>query len=406
MRPRFRKLWRSRSNGSKGSHDEAVPGPRIGEPELPDFLEGKGSPSLCFGLSEAQGPRESMEDRTTIIEDLRVEGAPPGERFAFVGVYDGHGGDEASVFVQQNLHLELGRALSERGDDVACEDDARRDAAVEKAILAAFERTDEKFIATSKIKTCGSCATTALFVGRHLYVANLGDSRTLVARGQRRGIVATVDHKPSRADESERIQRGGGIVLYRRVNGELAVSRAFGDAHLKMLNPGMLPPDAFAKNVGGGFDCGPPGLRDSSAASTASEDDIFGEEVYTEPLVLSRPEVTALGELTAGEDEFVLLACDGLFDVMSNDQVVAFVRDQLLLEVPPSSPLPPLVLQTPLPLRTPEPLQTAATIDTVAAAAAGKEAGGSGDGAGGSCGGGSRDSDGVGRAGGVGGVRV
>ncbi|CAN0273937.1 unnamed protein product, partial [Ectocarpus sp. 13 AM-2016] len=78
----------------------------------------------------------------------------------------------------------------------------------------------------------GSTATTCLVLGPRLYMANVGDSRTVLCRGGRVRM-ASNDHKPSRADEQERVQRAGGFVAHRRVMGELAVSRAFGDSEFK-----------------------------------------------------------------------------------------------------------------------------------------------------------------------------
>lgn len=46
--------------------------------------------------------------------------------------------------------------------------------------------------------------------------------------------VRVQDHKPSREDETERIKGAGGMVIHKRVMGELAVSRAFGDRAFKI----------------------------------------------------------------------------------------------------------------------------------------------------------------------------
>ncbi|CAM9932080.1 unnamed protein product, partial [Hapterophycus canaliculatus] len=83
-----------------------------------------------------------------------------------------------------------------------------------------------------KCPQAGSTATTCLVIGSRLYMANVGDSRTVVCRGGKLWM-ASLDHKPSRADEQERVQRAGGFVAHRRVMGELAVSRAFGDSEFK-----------------------------------------------------------------------------------------------------------------------------------------------------------------------------
>jgi len=75
-------------------------------------------------------------------------------------------------------------------------------------------------------------------------VANLGDSRAVLV--QRNGSASPVseDHKPNRPDERARVQAAGGRVIFAgcwRVQGDLAVSRAFGDAHLKKFGVSAQP---------------------------------------------------------------------------------------------------------------------------------------------------------------------
>lgn len=117
-------------------------------------------------------------------------------------------------------------------------------------------------------------------------------------------VALSTDHKPSRQDEAERIRSAGGFVFNNRVMGELAVSRAFGDSSLKMgISPGII----------------------EQAGMTVGE----GEEVknWDQPLIIAEPdiEVTTLTD----EDQFLLLACDGLFDVFSPEDVIDFVRGQM-----------------------------------------------------------------------------
>ncbi|CAN0223498.1 unnamed protein product, partial [Ectocarpus fasciculatus] len=106
------------------------------------------------------------------------------------------------------------------------------DTIVKEAISEAFAAADKEFIATSRLPEAGSTATTCLVLGPRLFMANVGDSRTVLCRGGKVRM-ASNDHKPSRADEQERVQRAGGFVAHRRVMGELAVSRAFGDSEFK-----------------------------------------------------------------------------------------------------------------------------------------------------------------------------
>jgi len=89
-----------------------------------------------------------------------------------------------------------------------------------------------------------------------------------------------------------RIIQAGGFVQFGRVNGNLALSRAFGDFDFKR-NP-ELPPE--------------------------------------QQIVTSNPEITE--RPITPDDEFVVLACDGIWDVLSNQQVVNFVRSQIARGVP------------------------------------------------------------------------
>lgn len=113
----------------------------------------------------------------------------------------------------------------------------------------------------------------------------------------------STDHKPNRPDESERIRSAGGFVFNNRVMGELAVSRAFGDSALKM---GITP--TLIEQAG-------------MTVETNAEENI---QNWDQPLVIAEPdvEVTTITE----NDQFFLLACDGLFDVFTPEDVIAFVR--------------------------------------------------------------------------------
>mmetsp|Transcript_24982 Transcript_24982/g.59454 ORF Transcript_24982/g.59454 Transcript_24982/m.59454 type:complete len:324 (-) Transcript_24982:110-1081(-) len=138
-----------------------------------------------------------------------------------------------------------------------------------------------------QMPSAGCTAVVALVEGRRLWVANAGDSRCVLSRA---GVVEPMsrDHKPSDPAELERINKAGGFVCEGRINGSLNLSRALGDLEFK----------------------GQDGLRPE------------------EQLVSCVPDVVEL-ELRDG-DEFIVLACDGVWDVMSNQEVVAFVRERIL----------------------------------------------------------------------------
>ncbi|SGZ49763.1 CIC11C00000002231 [Sungouiella intermedia] len=110
---------------------------------------------------------------------------------------------------------------------------------------------------------------------RMLYTANVGDLRIVLCRGNRLYRL-TYDHKASDAKEISRIRDAGGLVVKNRVNGVLAITRSLGDSYVKNL-------------------------------------------------VTGRPFTTAT-EITK-EDEFLILACDGVWDVITDDLACKFVQD-------------------------------------------------------------------------------
>ena len=127
----------------------------------------------------------------------------------------------------------------------------------------------------------------ALVHGNMLYVANAGDSRCVLTR-QGRAIPLSADHKPEDEPEKSRIERAGGVVTADgRVNGGLNLSRAIGD-------------HAYKQNK----ELGP-----------------------REQMITALPDIQSI-DLQPGDD-FIVLACDGIWNSKSNQQVVDFVRPLL-----------------------------------------------------------------------------
>ncbi|KAK4488805.1 hypothetical protein RD792_004595 [Penstemon davidsonii] len=155
-----------------------------------------------------------------------------GNKVGFFGVYDGHGGSRAAEFVADNLHLNILQVL----------EDSSEYKKKEEAIKEGFLKTDEQFLKQGL--GSGACCVTVLIEGNEIVVSNLGDCRAVLCRD---GIAEplTTDHRPTQVDERRRIEDKGGYVEFHRgtwrVHGTLAVSRSIGDAHLK--NWVMAEPD-------------------------------------------------------------------------------------------------------------------------------------------------------------------
>lgn len=273
-----------------------------------------------YGTHANMGARKHMEDAHTVVQDLQIsqltaKGLYPQSFFA---VYDGHGGMEASSYLGETLHHNIQaefrskRKQFDPDTDLALDDLYGR---IEECLTAAFQRTDDDFLTESERPQAGSTATTVFIAGDQLFVANVGDSRTVLSRD---GVAVRLsnDHKPNRPDEAQRIRETGGFVIHGRIMGELAVSRAFGDSPFKTYELPQSPKptsDADAK---------PRSEYDSQELPVNPNDILKG------PMVIPTPEFTRT-ELT-GAEEFVMLASDGLFDVLKDQEAVDYVRRKIV----------------------------------------------------------------------------
>ena len=121
---------------------------------------------------------------------------------------------------------------------------------------------------------------TALIIAGKLVVSNAGDSRAVISRRGGEAQALTCDHKAEREDEQERIYKNGGLVVksggFLRVNGRLVVSRGIGDSEYKEL-------------------------------------------------ITPEPDTTII-DITSGDFEFLILATDGLWDVLTSQEAVDIAR--------------------------------------------------------------------------------
>ncbi|XP_070683351.1 probable protein phosphatase 2C 10 isoform X2 [Malus domestica] len=147
-----------------------------------------------------------------------------GHELGLFAIYDGHLGDNVPAYLQKHLFSNI---LKEEEFWV----DPNR------SISKAYERTDQAILShSSDLGRGGSTAVTAILLnGRRLLVANVGDSRAVLSRAGQ-AVQMSIDHEPN--NERGSIENKGGFVSNMpgdvpRVNGQLAVSRAFGDKSLK-----------------------------------------------------------------------------------------------------------------------------------------------------------------------------
>lgn len=164
---------------------------------------------------EWQGKRPGMEDRHVLRQVIGKPGT------AVLGaVLDGHGGSQAAEFLAAALRS--GLTVNHVIDP--------------KSLLQWLSEVDAA-MHTAGMKDVGTTLVAAILRVSDVVLVNVGDSRAIVFSSDGTILAETVDHKPTHPDETRRIVTSGGFVVGGRVNGDLALSRAFGDHRLKPRFP-------------------------------------------------------------------------------------------------------------------------------------------------------------------------
>lgn len=216
-----------------------------------------------YGMATAQNKRPYQEDR---FDQRRIIAIRTGDFFA---IYDGHGGDKASSFLQKNLATYFTESIL-------------RNQSIQEAFGRAFFRAD---IHALHQFDDGSTVIAAFIDEKNiLHLAWVGDSRAVLEKNGTVGF-ATQDHKPDSKDELARIKKAGGSIQKHgvwRING-LAISRSIGDRRLKEMGEGQI---------------------------------------------IAKPEYATI-QLDA-DNHFLILASDGLWDVISNQAAIDFIKNKLI----------------------------------------------------------------------------
>ncbi|KAH9612237.1 hypothetical protein KSS87_007323 [Heliosperma pusillum] len=266
-----------------------------------------------FGVTSVCGRRRDMEDAVSIRPYFcETEGSRKrkfNDGVHFYGVFDGHGCSHVAKKCKERMHSILKEEIVNRKGEIEIESEEywsetmslsfnRMDKEVGQRVntsspsaedVAAETTSCRCELQTPQCDAVGSTAVVALVTPEKIVVSNCGDSRAVLCRGGA-AVALSSDHKPDRPDELDRIEKAGGRVIYwdgARVLGMLAMSRAIGDNYLK-------------------------------------------------PYVIPDPEITVTDRTP--EDECLIIASDGLWDVVSNETAASVARMCLINAGSPPSP--------------------------------------------------------------------
>jgi serine/threonine protein phosphatase PrpC len=231
------------------------------------------------------GKRPNNEDAMDLLNNLDKSKSDSIE-ILFAGVFDGHGGGDISKIIVDKNKINISKYFCNISSPIAQKMSASK-TFNQKYIGPLFSRIQEKlknyYISSN---TMGTTALVVLLYPRSsdknklaLKVVNLGDSRAVICSEYNIGNQISLDHKPHLFCEKNRIQQMGGVLEFDdgddpRIGG-MSVSRSFGDLDNKYI---CQTPDVFDYNISG--------------------------------------------------DKFIIMGCDGVWDVLSNQDAVDFVLDK------------------------------------------------------------------------------
>ncbi|KAL9256687.1 putative protein phosphatase 2C 8 [Drosera capensis] len=293
QRAGFLRKWLTRPEGrprvegtrcSEAGSSVAMEGERMREKDHDDEYDDYESTCGSRGWASVIGRRREMEDAVTVAVGFAGE-AP--RVFDYFAVFDGHGGAAVAEACRDRMHMILEAEVVAAMADVEVEGGGGVD--WERVMGRCFEKMDDEVADRGGEErrygvALGSTAVVMVVGKEEVVVGNCGDSRAVLCSGGSAFRLSS-DHKPDRPDELARIKVAGGRVInYNgpRVMGVLATSRSIGS--------------------------------DSG-------------DHYLRPYVISRPEVNVYRRTS--DDEFLILATDGLWDVMSDQEACQLVKSCL-----------------------------------------------------------------------------
>lgn len=244
---------------------------------------------LRYTAASMQNWRLSNED--TYLVELNLS-----QRSSCFGVFDGHSGAEVAKYVAKNFvsvlvanqRFHTGRLEVTLQETFLQVDERLTSPEGQKSLIRLMKGLDEEVVTeeTNAHSIAGAAGCVVVIRGQQVVVASAGDCRAVLSQAGK-AIELTTDHKPDVSEEKRRIRRAGGTIEDNRVLGVLNLSRGFGDFEYKR-NPDLA---------------------------------------QEEQMVTAFPDIKSV-KITK-ETQFLVLATDGVWDMLSPQECVDFVNARL-----------------------------------------------------------------------------
>ncbi|MDR3646283.1 MAG: PP2C family protein-serine/threonine phosphatase [Candidatus Babeliales bacterium] len=236
--------------------------------------------NIEYGMAQHQGERPYQEDRYDMqIKDKNIK---------YFAVFDGHGGYRVAQYAKENLYTKFLNKLEK-------EVDIKTSLAT---IIEEFNSELPEKLGEDVAELQGSTAVVAVIQDDKITVANVGDSRAVLSRNGQ-AVALSVDHKPNNPREKTRIIKKAKEGVYNEYDDKTI--------YVCLLISGT-------------------GIRDKSCRHVLAVSRSLGDTKFA-PYVISEPEI--IEHEISPEDEFIILASDGIWDVITSQNAVDLVNNQL-----------------------------------------------------------------------------
>lgn len=305
---------------------------------------------LSYCIGSMQGYRMSMED----AHDAKIN---EDETIAVFGVFDGHGGQQCAEYLSHHLTKHIFRRLINLQETKKSKRDYGNKQII-KILKDSFFKMDNDLSDSQSYVNCGSTSVVTAVIDNKIFVANTGDSRCILSTNEGNAKTLSFDQKPSVIGERVRIENSNGYVINNRVNEILALSRAVGDFKFKTPYLTSTLNRYILDNITEKYKKGQqeqqklqPNRRSSGDSSNSSSNNnklhlnnnnsnlsllqiSDHEYIHIPPelfQVTVEPEILIFDMNELPTPEFIVIACDGIWDCFRNDQLIKLIRDKLVL---------------------------------------------------------------------------